>query len=136
VASQGRSRARRPARLGRAPLAERMACIQRFRAAWCAIDAWPPRMTARDRQADHDVAQRAQRPAGRIDFFLEQARRRTATETVFDEGGMTEQIQHMPLGVVANISAWNYPWFVGCNVIVPALLTGNAVLYKPSEYAV
>jgi acyl-CoA reductase-like NAD-dependent aldehyde dehydrogenase len=58
-----------------------------------------------------------------------------ATETVFDDGGMTEQIQHTPLGVVANISAWNYPWFVGCNVIVPALLTGNAVLYKPSEYA-
>ena len=41
--------------------------------------------------------------------------------------------QHMPLGVVANISAWNYPWFVGCNVIVPALLTGNVVLYKPAN---
>ena len=59
----------------------------------------------------------------------------TGTETVFDDAGMKEQIQHIPLGVVANISAWNYPWFVGCNVILPALLTGNAVLYKPSEYA-
>ena len=58
-----------------------------------------------------------------------------ATETVYAEGGMTEQIQHIPLGVVVNISAWNYPWFVGANVYVPALLTGNAVLYKPSEYA-
>jgi hypothetical protein len=48
---------------------------------------------------------------------------------------MREQIAHVPLGVVANISAWNYPWFVGCNVVVPALLTGNAVLYKPSEFA-
>ena len=48
---------------------------------------------------------------------------------------MREQIEHVPLGVVANISAWNYPWFVGCNVIVPALLTGNAMLYKPSEFA-
>ena len=37
--------------------------------------------------------------------------------------------------MVANISAWNYPYFVGCNVFVPALLTGNAVLYKPSEFA-
>jgi acyl-CoA reductase-like NAD-dependent aldehyde dehydrogenase len=37
--------------------------------------------------------------------------------------------------VVANISAWNYPYFVGANVFVPALLAGNAVLYKPSEYA-
>ena len=72
---------------------------------------------------------------GRIDFFLKELELSVATETVFEDGGMREQIQHTPLGVVANISAWNYPWFVGCNVIVPALLTGNAVVYKPSEYA-
>lgn len=46
-----------------------------------------------------------------------------------------ERISYEPLGVVANISAWNYPYFVGGNVFVPALLTGSAVLYKPSEYA-
>jgi acyl-CoA reductase-like NAD-dependent aldehyde dehydrogenase len=72
---------------------------------------------------------------GRLDFFIGMVEPVTATETVFDEAGMTERIEHVPLGVVGNISAWNYPWFVGCNVIVPALLTGNAVLYKPSEYA-
>src|SRR5690606_25672361 len=33
-----------------------------------------------------------------------------------------------------NISAWNYPYLVGVNVFVPALIAGNAVLYKPSEY--
>jgi acyl-CoA reductase-like NAD-dependent aldehyde dehydrogenase len=33
------------------------------------------------------------------------------------------------------VSAWNYPYFVGLNTIIPALLTGNAVLYKPSEHA-
>ena len=71
----------------------------------------------------------------RIDFFLKEVDRTIATETVFDEGGMKERIEHVPLGVVGNISAWNYPWFVGCNVILPALLTGNAVLYKPSEFA-
>jgi len=37
--------------------------------------------------------------------------------------------------VVCNISAWNYPYLVGTNVFVPALLAGNAVLYKPSEYS-
>lgn len=71
----------------------------------------------------------------RIDFFLREVDQAIATETVFDEGGMKERIEHVPLGVVGNISAWNYPWFVGCNVILPALLTGNAVLYKPSEFA-
>jgi acyl-CoA reductase-like NAD-dependent aldehyde dehydrogenase len=54
---------------------------------------------------------------------------------VFSDAAMTERIDHDPLGVVANISAWNYPYFVGGNVFVPALLTGNAVLYKPSEFA-
>ncbi len=45
-----------------------------------------------------------------------------------------EKISYDPLGVVGNISAWNYPYFVGSNVFIPALLTGSVVLYKPSEY--
>lgn len=45
-----------------------------------------------------------------------------------------EVIAYEPLGVICNISAWNYPFLVGVNVFVPALLAGNSVLYKPSEY--
>src|SRR5512137_1734267 len=71
----------------------------------------------------------------RLDFFLAAADETLAPRQVFDEGGMREVISHEPLGVVANISAWNYPYFVGTNVFVPALLAGNAVLYKPSEFA-
>ena len=48
---------------------------------------------------------------------------------------MTEKIVYEPLGVICNISAWNYPYNVGVNIFVPALLAGNAVMYKPSEYA-
>jgi acyl-CoA reductase-like NAD-dependent aldehyde dehydrogenase len=72
---------------------------------------------------------------GRIDFFLSSTESTLAPRQVFDEGGMREVISHEPLGVIANISAWNYPYFVGANVFVPALLAGNAVLYKPSEFA-
>ncbi len=73
---------------------------------------------------------------GRFDFFLAETEKTVATETVLQEGtALVEEIEHEPLGVIANISAWNYPWFVGSNVYVPALLTGNAVLYKPSEFA-
>jgi acyl-CoA reductase-like NAD-dependent aldehyde dehydrogenase len=72
----------------------------------------------------------------RIDFFLDETERVLATDAVLDDGaGLREQISYEPLGVVLNISAWNYPWFVGANVFLPALLTGNAVLYKPSELA-
>ena len=71
----------------------------------------------------------------RIDFFLSNARSAIRPRKVHDKDGMTEVIGHEPLGVIANISAWNYPYFVGGNVFIPALLTGNAVLYKPSEFA-
>jgi len=71
----------------------------------------------------------------RIDFFLAETAKTLRPEKISADGGMEERITHEPLGVVANISAWNYPWFVGSNVFVPALLAGNAVLYKPSEFA-
>ena len=71
----------------------------------------------------------------RLDFFLAETARTLRPRKVHRETGLEERISHEPLGVVANISAWNYPWFVGANVFVPALLAGNAVLYKPSEYA-
>jgi acyl-CoA reductase-like NAD-dependent aldehyde dehydrogenase len=73
----------------------------------------------------------------RIDFFLEHAEAVLASETVLASPAdkLVEQITHEPLGVIANISAWNYPYFVGTNVFVPALIAGNCVLYKPSEHA-
>lgn len=52
-----------------------------------------------------------------------------------DRQGVQEKIVYEPLGVVCNISAWNYPYLVGTNVFVPALLAGNAVMYKPSEFS-
>ena len=72
--------------------------------------------------------------AARIGFFVDHTAGAIADEVVATEG-TEERIAWEPLGVVANVSAWNYPWFVGSNVFLPALLTGNTVLYKPSEHA-
>lgn len=73
--------------------------------------------------------------AGRIDFFINNSAKYLAEEVVHREAGLTELIAYEPLGVIANISAWNYPYLVGTNVFIPALIAGNAVLYKPSEFA-
>jgi acyl-CoA reductase-like NAD-dependent aldehyde dehydrogenase len=118
------------------PLEERRACIEKFRAG-VVRDLEQLAMTM-TRETGKPIMMSRNELNGllpRIDFFLAETDQAIAEEVVFDDGGMREQIAHEPLGVVANISAWNYPWFVGCNVILPALLTGNAVLYKPSEYA-
>jgi len=70
----------------------------------------------------------------RITYFIGHAAKYLADEWITAEGATREKIVYEPLGVVANISAWNYPYLVGVNVFIPALLAGNAVLYKPSEY--
>ncbi len=118
------------------PMAERQDNIVRFRAAVHAqLDALASVMTAETGKPIAMSRNELNGFLGRVDFFLAQAADAVATEQVFEDGSMREQIEHTPLGVVANISAWNYPWFVGGNVFVPALLTGNVVLYKPSEFA-
>ena len=65
----------------------------------------------------------------RLDFFLAEAARALRPERVSKPGeAVEERVSREPLGVVANISAWNYPWFVGANVFVPALLDGRPLL--------
>jgi acyl-CoA reductase-like NAD-dependent aldehyde dehydrogenase len=71
----------------------------------------------------------------RIQWLTDNADKYLSDETMSNGNGMHEKIVYEPLGVVCNISAWNYPYLVGVNVFVPALMAGNAVLYKPSEYA-
>jgi acyl-CoA reductase-like NAD-dependent aldehyde dehydrogenase len=72
----------------------------------------------------------------RIKWLTENAEKYLGDEQMTKEQGLEEKISYEALGVICNISAWNYPWLVGINVFVPALLAGNAVMYKPSEYAV
>src|SRR5687768_4198064 len=118
------------------PIAERKQCVQRFRDALGEqVERLATTLTAEVGKPIRQSRNEVNGLVGRIDFFLAQAERSIATETVFAETDVTERISHEPLGVVGNISAWNYPYFVGGNVFVPALLTGNAVLYKPSEFA-
>lgn len=44
------------------------------------------------------------------------------------------RVAHEPFGVVGVISPWNFPFMLSAGVVIPALVTGNAVLLKPSEF--
>ena len=92
------------------PLQERKACITRFRAGVVAeLDTLAGIMTSETGKPIKMSRNELNGLLGRIDFFLKEVDALLQTETVFDEGGMTERIEHTPLGLVANISAWNYP---------------------------
>ena len=49
--------------------------------------------------------------------------------------GKLGRIHKDPRGVVALITPWNYPVAIPLRTIVPALLAGNTVVFKPSEVA-
>lgn len=41
-------------------------------------------------------------------------------------------VRREPLGVVFTVAAWNYPYLIAVNAVVPALMAGNAVVLKHS----
>lgn len=47
--------------------------------------------------------------------------------------GFERAIEHVPLGVVFVISAWNFPLLITVNSVVPGLIAGNTILLKHSS---
>lgn len=46
--------------------------------------------------------------------------------------GIKRYIKRVPVGPILVITAWNFPYLITINSIVPALLAGNSILLKPS----
>lgn len=118
------------------PLKERIACIARFNelleseSERLAID-----LTTEVGKPIGQARGELRGGRGRSMWFVNNAVKFLAEEWMVAEGDTKEKIVYEPLGVIANISAWNYPVLVGVNVFIPALIAGNAVLYKPSEFS-
>lgn len=117
-------------------LKDRIAVIAKFKQLLLDnIDALAADLTAETGKPLWQAKNEVNGAAGRIDFFIDNSAKYLAEEVVHREEGLTELIAYEPMGVIANISAWNYPYLVGVNVFVPGLIAGNGVLYKPSEFA-
>jgi len=69
---------------------------------------------------------------GKVDLSVRAWHARTGVaETV--SGAVKSAVRHRPHGVVAVFGPYNFPGHLPNGHIVPALLAGNAVLFKPSE---
>ena len=55
-------------------------------------------------------------------------------EVLQDDDQKKIQVVHKPLGVVASITPWNFPIILLAFKFGPALLAGNTIVAKPSEY--
>ena len=68
-----------------------------------------------------------------IDYMAEWARRIEGEIIPSDREGENIFLFRQPMGVVAGILPWNFPFFLIARKMAPALITGNAIVVKPSE---
>ncbi|GHO91817.1 gamma-aminobutyraldehyde dehydrogenase [Reticulibacter mediterranei] len=70
--------------------------------------------------------------ADNLHFFAGAARHLPGTAASEYSGGHTSIIRREPVGVVASVAPWNYPFMMLAWKIGPALAAGNTVVFKPS----
>lgn len=68
-----------------------------------------------------------------LDYMAEWGRRIEGEVISSDRPGETMLLFRRPMGVVAGILPWNFPFFMVARKVAPALITGNAIVIKPSE---
>jgi acyl-CoA reductase-like NAD-dependent aldehyde dehydrogenase len=71
-----------------------------------------------------------------LDYFVRHAERILAPHPIHIHGfvNRASYLHYEPLGVVGVISPWNYPFALANGPSAMALLAGNAVVVKPSEF--
>ncbi|BDZ41955.1 aldehyde dehydrogenase [Paraoerskovia sediminicola] len=68
-----------------------------------------------------------------FDFAISQKYRPVGEKLVSDPGRSLETVE-VPIGVVAAVLPWNFPVAIFARKVAPALMAGNAVVVKPSEF--
>jgi len=68
-----------------------------------------------------------------IRFFAGAARMLEGRAAAEYMSGLTSYVRREPIGVVAQVSPWNYPLMMAIWKIAPALAAGNTVVLKPAE---
>ena len=115
------------------PVAERAAICERFIAAF----------EARRSEIVEEITWQIGRPIsaapGEVRGTVERARYMigAAADAIADvdcgeTAGLRRFIRREPHGVVLTVAAWNYPFLIAVNSVVPAIMAGNAVLLKHS----
>ncbi len=93
-------------------------------AAWEVIECGKPR-----READADVAE----AIDFLEFYGAEWLRLSEPKRLGQEPGELNHRLLEPRGITAVIAPWNFPLAIPTGMVSAALVTGNPVLFKPSE---
>lgn len=83
------------------------------------------------READADVAE----AIDFLEFYAREMARLSRPKRLGQEPGELNHLEYCPRGLAAVISPWNFPLAIPTGMVSAALVTGNVVLFKPSERA-
>ena len=83
------------------------------------------------READADVAE----AIDFLEFYAREMRRFGRPTRLGHEPGELNELLYAPRGVAVVIAPWNFPLAIPAGMVSAALVTGNVVLFKPSERA-
>ncbi|MEQ6899417.1 aminobutyraldehyde dehydrogenase [Microbacterium sp. KR10-403] len=89
------------------------------------LDTGKPRATLVADEIDQSVDQ--------LRFFAGAARELNGRAAAEYAEGFTSYVRREPIGVVAQVTPWNYPLNMAIWKIGPALAAGNTIVLKPSE---
>ncbi len=71
----------------------------------------------------------------KIDLSIQALAERRSNSSIAGDGSIVRRTIYQPLGVVTVLGPFNFPLHLPGGQIIPALLAGNAVVFKPSEQA-
>jgi len=115
----------------RTPLAERLAIASRF------VDAFVAKGSEIALELSWQMGRPSAQTPGEVRGFAERGRMMIglAAEGLADirpvaKEGFERFIRREPLGVVFVVGAWNYPYLITVNAVLPAIVAGNAVILK------
>ena len=83
------------------------------------------------READADVAE----AIDFLEYYARQAQKVAEPIRLGREPGELNHLLYRPRGVAAVLPPWNFPLAIPTGMVAAALVTGNAVVFKPSERA-
>ncbi|WP_203336698.1 aminobutyraldehyde dehydrogenase [Nocardioides limicola] len=82
---------------------------------------------------DHIATEEVDQGIDQLRFFAGAARMLEGRATGEYLAGHTSSIRREPIGVVAQVTPWNYPFAMAVWKIAPALAAGNTIVLKPSD---
>ena len=70
---------------------------------------------------------------GKVDISIKAYAERTSQRRLDGKPGTRSALRHKPHGVLAVLGPYNFPAHLPNGHIIPALIAGNAIVFKPSE---